>query len=256
MSLNQICTQQLDLRSYKTTMDGHSHFHAQLVLPIEGELELCIGNHVGIVDSSKAAFIPGGESHCFSGSSKNLFLVVDIEPDNRVLNTVKIPNFFNLTIASKKFIDFSYSYLNSTEHFFSNDLIHNLLLNLLAEPFISEQDHCVELAKNWMDLHFSSPINISLVAKECNLSLSQLQRRFKRVTGVTLAEYWRDQRLKQAQWLLVSGRGSVESIAFAVGYENLSAFSRRFSNSFGISPSGWREMNLSAQKMTLWDNNS
>ncbi|MXG06402.1 helix-turn-helix domain-containing protein, partial [Escherichia coli] len=49
--------------------------------------------------------------------------------------------------------------------------------------------------------------------------------------------------------LLSQKNCSIEAIAFEVGYENLPAFSRRFSKVFGESPSQWRAKALTAKKM-------
>ena len=95
-------------------------------------------------------------------------------------------------------------------------------------------------AKHWIDLYFADSVDVSRVAKQYYLSVSQLQRRFKQTMGCGMAEYWRMKKLHHAKQWLIQKQGSIEAIAYEVGYENLPAFSRRFSQVFGESPSQWR----------------
>lgn len=243
----------IELRSYESQIKAHTHDFSQMVLPLSGALEITIGDRCGTVNDDTAAFIPSKIQHRFSGSSNNLFLVVDIDPQSRLIDRSRLPAFINIKPTVKKFLDFAHYYLTSESQFSTDGLIHTLLLDLMSQPFSSDMDYCVEMAKKWIDIHYYYPINTQNVAHHCNLSISQLQRRFKSVTGQGIAEYWRAQRLNQAKRLLSSGKLSIESIAFDVGYENLSAFSRRFNQTFGVSPSEWRDMTLSAKKMRQSD---
>ncbi|MCL9685660.1 helix-turn-helix domain-containing protein [Legionella maioricensis] len=238
----------IDLRSYRTEQCSHNHDYAQLVLPVKGILELEVGNSSGIISSETGAFIPSGEQHSFAGSENNLFVVIDM--DEQYSSTMSLPSFLSLSSVTKKFLHFTHYYLiNGANDSFSQSLINNLLLNLLCQPVFSNQDSFVLKARSWIDLHFAEPINIVKLAQQCHLSVSQLQRRFKKNTGCRIGEYWRQKRLDHARFLLSTSLLTIESIAFAVGYEHVSAFSRSFNNSFGLYPSQWREMTLAAKKL-------
>lgn len=244
---------QIELRSYHIEQCSHSHDYAQLVLPVKGILELEIGNSSGIISSETGAFITSGEQHSFAGSEDNLFVVIDLS--EKYFPTTSLPSFLSLNLVTKKFLKFTHYYLiNGVNDSFSYSLINNLLFNLLHQPVLSNQDAFVLKARNWIDLQFAEPINIVKLAQQCHLSVSQLQRRFKKNTGYRLAEYWRHKRLDHAKFLLSTSFLTIESIAFAVGYEHVSAFSRSFNNSFGHYPSQWREMTLAAKKSLLSDN--
>ena len=147
-----------------------------------------------------------------------------------------------------------YYLINGANNSFSHSLINNLLFNLLGEPVFSSQDVLILKTKKWIDLHFAEPVNLVELAQRCYLSVSQLQRRFKKNTGYRLAEYWRQKRLVHAKFLLSTSPLAIEAIAFAVGYEHVSAFSRSFNNFYGLYPSQWREMTLAAKKLLPSDN--
>jgi AraC-like DNA-binding protein len=246
-----LLTNRIDIRSYQTESCHHTHDFAQLVLPIAGSMELEVGHYSGIINGDAGIYIAPNERHCFAGSHENLFLVVDITTDLFKQRC----EILNLTASTKKFIQFTQHYLthNNERDVFSDSLVKQLLLHLSVKSFAS-LDQKIMRAKTWIDANFTSPVNVNTVAKHCHLSISQLQRRFKQNLGATLGEYWRMKKLQHAKWLLSIGNLSIEAIAFAVGYENLSAFSRRFSQIFRESPSQWQNKTLAAKKMRETDN--
>jgi AraC-like DNA-binding protein len=70
------------------------------------------------------------------------------------------------------------------------------------------------------------------------VSVRTLERIFRREVGCDF-EYWRRQvRLMRAIEMLVSGH-SVKQVAFAVGYQNPSAFVALFRTTFGTTPKSW-----------------
>ncbi len=244
---------QIELRSYHTEQASHHHSHAQLVLPVRGSLELQIGNKADIINAQTGAFVASGEHHSFSGSEDNLFVVVDFNQEDSPISIM--PSFIAINPVTKQFLQFAHYYLlNGNNDLLSHTLINNLLLNLLSQPILSSLDLSVLKAKNWIDLYFSTPINLDQLSQHCHLSTSQLQRRFKKNTGLGLAEYWRHKKLTHAKFLLSTTSRTISSIALAVGYENLPAFSRRFHTVFGMYPSEWRDMTLAAKKLPLSDN--
>lgn len=64
----------------------------------------------------------------------------------------------------------------------------------------------------------------------------KLKRTFKQYYGKTVYEFIREQRLEKAFSLLERGGCNVSESAFAVGYTNVSHFSKAFQQKFGIAP--------------------
>lgn len=176
--------------------------------------------------------------------------MIDATTQNSLRDEAFESNILNLTASTKKLIQFTHHYLAHNERdFFTDSLINQLLFHFAASSFSPEPDLVVIRAKQWIDLYFADSVNVNRVAKHCYLSISQLQRRFKQMLGCGIAEYWRMKKLLHAKKLLSQKNCSIEAIAFEVGYENLPAFSRRFSKVFGESPSQWRSKALTAKKM-------
>ncbi|KTD76585.1 helix-turn-helix domain-containing protein [Legionella waltersii] len=248
-------TNRIDLRSYRTESCSHAHDFAQFVLPVTGSMELEVGNYSGLVNDDIGVYIAPNDVHCFAGSQNNRFLVIDVNPKNQPHDGHFESATLHLTTSTKKLIQFVHHYLENNERdFFTDSLVNQLVFHFAVNSFSPEQDSLVMKAKQWIDLYFAYSVDVTKVAKHCYLSVSQLQRRFKQAMGCSIAEYWRMRKLHHAKRLLAQRNLSIEAIAFALGYENLPAFSRRFSKVFGTSPSQWRTKALSAKKMHEMDN--
>ncbi|KRG67705.1 hypothetical protein ABB27_09040 [Stenotrophomonas terrae] len=81
------------------------------------------------------------------------------------------------------------------------------------------------------------PIRIEVLARDVGMSLSSLHRHFKAVTGMSPLQYQKRLRLQEARRRLTAQQHSAASVAFAVGYESPSQFSREYRRMFGAPPS-------------------
>ena len=68
----------LDLRSYPGEVRAHDHPHHQVILALEGVLDMEIGRRIGRVDSACGALVPAGTMHAFAGIGRNRFVTLDI----------------------------------------------------------------------------------------------------------------------------------------------------------------------------------
>ncbi len=78
------------------------------------------------------------------------------------------------------------------------------------------------------------------IAGHMGISAATLQRRFRRLTGLTLHEYYIQVRLAAAQSLLADTDKPVADIARSLGYRDGFYFARQFRNRVGASPSEYR----------------
>ena len=58
--------------------------------------------------------------------------------------------------------------------------------------------------------------------------------------GDTVSGYVNQLRLERAAEALLTSDASISTVAYSVGYRDLSYFNRRFRRHFGASPSEWR----------------
>jgi YesN/AraC family two-component response regulator len=83
--------------------------------------------------------------------------------------------------------------------------------------------------------------SIDHLCRELAISHAQLYRKFKSISNHTIADYFKLIRLHQAKKLLSNSELNITQIAFAVGFKNLSHFSREFTQHFGKSPKELRK---------------
>ena len=94
-----------------------------------------------------------------------------------------------------------------------------------------------------LDRLHDSNLTIASIARSIGLSPKQVQRLFER-SGMTFTEFVLEQRLLSARRLLSSpnGRhGKIGTVAYSVGFGDLSYFNRTFRGRFGVTPSEWRD---------------
>lgn len=79
--------------------------------------------------------------------------------------------------------------------------------------------------------------NIDFMAKEMNMSLSQLNRKLHALVGQPAGHILRSMRLQRAADLLKQKAETVAGICYAVGFNDHAYFSRAFKKQFGCTPS-------------------
>ncbi|WP_321491815.1 AraC family transcriptional regulator [uncultured Desulfobacter sp.] len=81
-----------------------------------------------------------------------------------------------------------------------------------------------------------NPPKLLDLARTVGLPHPKLNYGFRKIYGTTIFDYLRQARLKKARLLLSEGRMNVTEAAYAVGYSNLSHFSRSFKDYHGTAP--------------------
>ena len=79
--------------------------------------------------------------------------------------------------------------------------------------------------------------NVEALADEVCISRSQLHRRIKEITGISVGEFIRNFRLQQAAKLLEKGDTNISQITYATGFSSPTHFSTAFKKYYGVSPS-------------------
>jgi AraC-like DNA-binding protein len=95
----------------------------------------------------------------------------------------------------------------------------------------------IGVAIDWIRRNFTEQIRVEALADMAALSVSAFHRHFKAVTALSPLQYQKRIRLLHARSQLIAGQGSATSIAFSVGYESPTQFSREYARLFGLPPS-------------------
>jgi len=136
----------------------------------------------------------------------------------------------NLITQRQKLGEYYKSQIATTER--SEDLFGKTeLTNEMEEKFLKKALAIVEA-------HISDEnFNVESFAIEMAFSRMQLHRKLKSLTGQSATEFIRTFRLNKAAKLLVEKSGNVSEIAYQVGFNSLSWFTKCFKEQYGMSPS-------------------
>ena len=94
----------------------------------------------------------------------------------------------------------------------------------------------VRLAIQWIRNNFRDQLRVDSLAEMAAMSVSAFHRHFKAATAMSPLQFQKRIRLLQARMLLITGGQSPAAVAFDVGYESASQFSREYARFFGTPP--------------------
>ena len=94
----------------------------------------------------------------------------------------------------------------------------------------------VRRAIDWIRLHFAEPLRVEPLADMAGMSVAAFFRHFRAVTAMTPIQYQKRLRLLKARRQLLFEPHDAASVAFSVGYESPSQFSREYARMFGMPP--------------------
>jgi AraC-like DNA-binding protein len=84
--------------------------------------------------------------------------------------------------------------------------------------------------------HLEESLSIEALASIASMSVSSFHRHFKQATGLSPLAYHKQMRLREARRRLIAEPGAVAHVAFSVGYESASQFTREYRRQFGLPP--------------------
>jgi AraC-like DNA-binding protein len=84
--------------------------------------------------------------------------------------------------------------------------------------------------------NYDRSFKIEELAEIANMSIASLHRHFKEVTAMSPIQFQKQLRLQEARRLLFADSTDIADVAFRVGYESQSQFSREYSRMFGCPP--------------------
>jgi transcriptional regulator GlxA family with amidase domain len=114
-------------------------------------------------------------------------------------------------------------------------------------PFVifqGQKDHAdepIKKAQEFIEQHFSGKISIEELAALSCLSRRNFERRFKKATTNTVAEYIQRVKIEAAKMSLESSQENVSEVMYSVGYSDTKAFRTLFKRITGVSPLAYRD---------------
>ncbi len=112
------------------------------------------------------------------------------------------------------------------------------------QQFVPKLNHGDELVLNvqsYLNDNFSASISLTGISESLYVSPRTLQRRFVKVTGLSIVQYLQKLRLHNACQLLELTKKGISEVCYQVGYQDTSAFRKIFIREYGLSPAAYRK---------------
>lgn len=229
----------LSIRSYSKQSRTHIHDYHQLVLPTQGSIQIEIPVFKGNVSVGECVVIKTGQRHLFKADEAARFVVADMYtlPSKLELNQQQI---FSINGPLQSFLGLVEKQLALQVNPAIETTLMQLFVQLLEQqPMSVPMDSRIRRVLAHIMDHLHTPLTIQVLADTACLSPTQFKKLFKQNLDISPMQYITEQRMEKAKALLSHSDLPVQLVAEQVGYQDLSAFSRRFSKHYGLSPSAF-----------------
>ncbi|MBQ5347119.1 MAG: AraC family transcriptional regulator [Ruminococcus sp.] len=109
------------------------------------------------------------------------------------------------------------------------------------EKNANEVNRKIKKSLIYLETNYHENITIAQIAKVSNFSESYFSKLFRQLTGSSFTRYLKDYRLERAAQMLKNSDSRVSDVAFLVGFNNLSYFTRAFKTKYKINPKAYKE---------------
>jgi AraC-like DNA-binding protein len=92
------------------------------------------------------------------------------------------------------------------------------------------------MARNLLIADLKNAPTIEVLSRKSGVNRQKLKQGFKKMFGMTINDYVRNERLRLAKQMLTAGNPVIKEVASSVGYENSSYFARRYREKYGLYP--------------------
>lgn len=231
----------LSIRAYKPAVQTHSHHFHQIVVPLRGSIEITLNEFDGSIAVGHCVIIRKNVNHSFKANKRARFLVADLYELPASAKSVDCP-FATVSNAFKSFCLFADIQLSSQINAVLEDSMIAVFKQLVSlQEFLPNIDRRISRALEHIDNDISKDHSLKSLASISSLSVSQFKVLFAKHTRKTLGQYLLMLRMEKARALLANTDMPIMIVAENTGYTDQSAFTRRFQNYHGISPSGYKQ---------------
>lgn len=158
---------------------------------------------------------------------------------------------FPLCLKRKNLLDalLNHSYTGAMENIFINAKIHELLLYSL-DCIVEEKEETftckfledersregIYRAREILLEHIGEPITIKELSRKVAMNECYVKKGFKEIFGTTIFDFYQQQRMEHAKYLLYEKGLSVTDVSITLGYSSISHFSAAFKKHTGLKP--------------------
>ncbi|RMZ60141.1 AraC family transcriptional regulator [Chryseobacterium nematophagum] len=218
--------------------DDHEHMHnrSQLTFVEEGYQYFYIEQKIYLVPQNHVIWIPSGKSHRVTSESKAVNLMVFL------FNSVFKENFyqhvqvFAVPSVLREMLIYASKWNKSIIKDEEQDIFFKAILKSL--PNFCKENNTLEVpipldtrlipVCNYINDNFRYHLDIDSLAEKSQMSVRNLQRVFRKETGITLQKYHQLIRILKSIELIDTKQYTLSEIAYKIGYQSLSAFTSSY----------------------------
>ncbi|WP_250514524.1 AraC family transcriptional regulator [Caballeronia sp. INDeC2] len=234
----------VSLRRYAAAQASDVHDFHQIVLGLDGSMDMAVNGNGARIDCSGAWIIPAGARHDYWADGDNRQLVLDLPAAS-----VAVPErYFERARAIAIDPRVTQAVADVARRMSLSDRFAWQAAAHLCGALMHDTDDSIDMMRGldfaridrWLRLHLSEPLRIADLAAHCGFGMRRFHQLFNEAFGETPHRYLHRLRLDTALTLLADPRVTLIDIALDVGFADQSAFTHAFSKRFGISPGQWR----------------
>lgn len=240
---------------------GEAHDFTEVVCVVGGKVGITADKNVYVLSAGQLIVHPPNEFHTLWSDNEEAEIVIFsfradafplFEKNVFTLNTQRISEVCNLYKRAKEVFfleDIHVTGICPRREAEASVILKELELFLLkvlatenfAMPYYSSRsaENYVRIV-NAMEEAIGGPLNIEQLARQCNLSVSAIEKTMRRYMGCGAITYFNNLRMKRAATLLDAGK-SVKEVAYALGFSCQNYFSSAFKKWAKRPPSSFRK---------------
>lgn len=213
----------LSVRDYGASHGSHDHDHFQILVGLEGVLELEVAGRGRRIASGDGCVVPPGERHDFEGRGVTRCLVLDSHDPAWARASAAPPT--SVQPLARYLGEAMAAGLPRARQFGASLLLEAWVRQACAAPSPAERHQRRidwDALGRWLEPRWQQPLTVADLAGRVHLSASQFTARCQAEQGDSPMQWLRRQRLAQARAWRLDGV-SVADTARRVGYRSPSA---------------------------------
>lgn len=264
-----------NLRLYdnKVCEDYPTHWHTpiEIIMPLEGEYTVIVGNTAKVLNTSDIIFICPGVVHSLKAPQlgRRIIFQAELTALRGIKEFESILSIITPTITITKdndpaihgilhniLLDILKEYTSG--HIYSELAIYSKLIDMFVTLGRTDTHHSEtsetrpQMQKEYIDKfvhicsyideHCAEDLTLDHIAQLAGFSKYHFTRLFKQFTNITFYKYVTQKRIARAEQLLINPELSITEVALQSGFSNQSAFIRMFKLIKASTPTEYRNM--------------
>lgn len=241
----------------------HSHPFTELFYVVSGSGNFLIEGETYHVMEDDLVIVNANVQHTESSKDSNPleYIVLGIEglslllepehKDEKISEYYSIHNYRKSREEILHFLDLLLHEVENRSDFYDTicqNLLNILILNVIRRSksnlVISTQKNATKectYIRNYIDIHYASPITLDLLANETYLDKFYLVHVFKKQYDISPINYLIEKRIQESMNLIENTNYSISDISSIVGFNSQSYYSQIFKRKTGLTPAEHRK---------------